>query len=237
LWIDAGEPLAIVAGVHVGCFELIANERIRSIRDLKGKKVGLQTWGVTPHLFVSSMAAYVGLDPAEDIDWVLSPSVAPMDLFAEGKLDAFLGIPPEPQELCARKVGHVIVNCSVDRTWSQYFCCMLTSNQNFVRRNPVAIPSASCARFSRRPTRCVNDPPGAARRMVDGGFTARYDHALQTLKDVQYNKWCEYDPEDTIRFYSLRLREAVMIRSNPERIIAERPDWRFLNELKRKPKG
>jgi NitT/TauT family transport system substrate-binding protein len=43
--IDAGESLAIVAGVHVGCFELVANEHLRSIRDLKGKKVGVQAWG------------------------------------------------------------------------------------------------------------------------------------------------------------------------------------------------
>jgi NitT/TauT family transport system substrate-binding protein len=61
--IDAGERLAIVAGVHVGCFELFANEGIRSIRDLKGRKVGVQGWGLAPHVFVSSMAAYVGLDP------------------------------------------------------------------------------------------------------------------------------------------------------------------------------
>jgi NitT/TauT family transport system substrate-binding protein len=69
--------------------------------------------------------------------------------------------------------------------------------------------------------------------MVDGGFTARYDYALETLKDVQYNKWREYDPEDTIRFYSPRLRDAGMIKSTPNRIIAEGTDWRFLNELKR----
>jgi len=234
--IDAGEPPTIVAGVHVGCFELIANERIHSIRDLKGKKVGAQAWGVTPHVFVSSMAAYVGLDPAKDIDWILNPSVAPMELFAEGKLDAFLGTPPEPQELGARKIGHVIVNSSVDRPWSQYFCCMLTSNQGFVRENPVATKRVLRA-ILKATDFCVSDLAAAARRMVDGGFTARYDYALQTLEDVQYNKWCEYDPEDPIRFYSLRLREADMIKSNPKRIIAEGTDWRFLNELKRELKG
>ena len=73
--------------------------------------------------------------------------------------------------------------------------------------------------------------------MVEGGFTARYDYALQTLKDVPYNKWREYEPEDTIRFYALRLREAGMIKLNPNRIVADATDWRFLNELKRELKG
>src|SRR6266550_672431 len=89
--IDAGVQLALIAGVHVGCLELFAKEHIRSIRDLKGRKVGVQAWGETPHTFLSTMAAYVGLDSVRDIEWVLSPSVAPMELFIDGKIDAFLG--------------------------------------------------------------------------------------------------------------------------------------------------
>jgi NitT/TauT family transport system substrate-binding protein len=57
------------------------------------------------------------------------------------------------------------------------------------------------------------------------------------LNEVPYNKWREYDPEDTIRFYSLRLREAGMIKSTPNKIIADAADWRFLNELKRELKS
>jgi NitT/TauT family transport system substrate-binding protein len=234
--IDAGEPITIVAGVHVGCFELFAHDGIRSIRDMKGKKVGVQSLGETPHVFVTSMAAYVGLDPAKDIDWVLSPSVAPMQLFAEGKIDAFLGTPPEPQELRARKIGRVIVNSALDRPWSQQFCCMLTANREFVRKNPVATKRVLRA-ILKAADFCVSDPAGAARRMVERGFTARYDYALQTLSEVPYNRWREYDPEDTIRFHSLRLREAGMIKSTPNKIIADGTDWRFFNELKRELKG
>src|SRR5713101_5719081 len=94
--IDAGEPITIVAGEHVGCFEVFAREGIRSIRDLKGKTVGVQDLGSSQHVFVSSMAAHVGLDPVKDINWVTASSPKPMELFAEGKIDAFLGLPPEP---------------------------------------------------------------------------------------------------------------------------------------------
>jgi NitT/TauT family transport system substrate-binding protein len=125
LAIEAGERLTIIAGIHIGCFELFAHEGIRSIRDLKGKKVALQNWGLAPHAFVTSMAAYVGLDPAKDIDWVLSPAIDPMELFAERKVDAFFGTPPEPQELRARKIGRVIVNSSIDRPWSQHIAACL----------------------------------------------------------------------------------------------------------------
>jgi NitT/TauT family transport system substrate-binding protein len=83
----------------------------------------------------------------------------------------------------------------------------------------------------------VADPESAARRLVDGGFTQRYDYALQTLTDLPYDRWREYDPEDTMRFYALRLHEAGMITSSPNKIIAEGTDWRFLNELKRELKA
>ena len=76
--IDAGEPITIVGGEHIGCFELFANAGIRSITGLKGKNVGVPSLGSSHHLFLSTIAAYVGLDPVKDIHWVVSPSTKPM---------------------------------------------------------------------------------------------------------------------------------------------------------------
>ncbi len=234
--IDAGETITIIAGVHVGCFELFAKESIRTIADLKGKRVGVNSLGSARHLFISTMAAHVGLDPVKDINWVTSPAVALPELFADGKIDAFLGFPPVPKEMRARKIGHVLVNSSLDRPWSQYFCCMLAGNRDFIRKNPVATKRVARA-VLKATDFCASDPAAAARRVVDGGFAARYDDVLQTLKEVPYNKWREYDPEDTIRFYALRLREAGFIKATPNKILADGTDWRFLNELKRELKG
>ena len=234
--IDAGDKITVVGGVHVGCFELIATDRVRSIRDLKGKAVGVQSLGAATHVFISTMAAHVGLDPARDINWVASPAVRPSDLFVQGKIDAFLSFPPEPQALRARKVGHVVVNSSIDRPWSQYFCCMVAGNRDFVQKHPIATKRAMRA-LLKAADFCASDPTAAARRVVDGGFSDSYDDALLTLKDLAYNRWRIYDPEDTIRFYSLRLREAGMIKSSPAKIISDGTDWRGFNELKRELKA
>jgi NitT/TauT family transport system substrate-binding protein len=69
------------------------------------------------------------------------------------------------------------------------------------------------------------------------GAGSRYEYALQTLTEIQYRAWRNYDPADTMRFYALLLREAGMIRSTPREIIAQGTDWRFLNELKRELKA
>jgi NitT/TauT family transport system substrate-binding protein len=236
LAMDAGDPIIVLAGVHSGCFELFGNESIRSIADLKGKSVGVPGLRSSPHIFLTSMAAYVGLDAAKDINWITSSSVKPMALFAEGKIDAFLGFPPEPQELRARNVGHVVVNSAVDDPWSQYFCCMLAGNADLVRNNPTATKRVLRA-ILKAADLCATEPQRVAQQMVDAGFTPRYDYAVQAMNDVPYNKWREYDPEDTLRFYALRLHEAGMVTSGPQKIIAEGTDWRFLNELKRELKA
>jgi NitT/TauT family transport system substrate-binding protein len=231
--IEAGSPATVLAGVHVGCNSLFAHEGIRSVRDLKGKKVGA---GLVPQPLIASMAAYVGLDPAKDIEWVSSPFATAKELFVQRKIDAFLALPPDPQDLRARNIGHVIVDSALDRPWSQHFCCVLIATKDFVRKYPVATKRVLRA-ILKATDFCASNPAAVARRLVDGGFTGNYDYALQTLNEVWYNKWREYDAEDSIRFYSLRLREAGMIKSAPGKIIADGTNWRFLNELKRELKG
>jgi NitT/TauT family transport system substrate-binding protein len=232
---DAGAAVTVLAGVHPGCFELFAAEQVGNVTDLKGRSVGVPALGSSQHLFLASIAAYVGLDPAKDINWVTSAAPKPMELFADGKIDAFLGYPPEPQDLRARRIGHVVVNSAVDRPWSQYFCCLLAGNSDFVRANPAATKRVVRA-LLKAADLCVSQPDQVARRLVDRGFTGRYDYALQSLSEVPYGKWRDYDPEDSIRFYALRLHEAGVIGSSPKKIITERTDWRFLNELKRELK-
>jgi len=234
--IDAGEPVTLLGGIMFGCFELFGGDNVRSIGDLKGKTVGVQAIGSMPHTLVTLMAAQIGLDPKTDIRFVIDPKLKPIELFAAGKIDAFLGFPPEPQELRARKIGHVLVNTALDRPWSQYFCCLLAGNRDFVRKNPVASKGVLRA-ILKATDLCAGDPASAARQLVDRGFAQRYDYALQTLNDNPYDKWREYDPEDTLRFYALRLHEVGFIKASPQKIIADGTDWRFLNELKHELKA
>jgi NitT/TauT family transport system substrate-binding protein len=234
--LDAGDPIVVLAGGHVGCFELFATARVHAIRDLRGKSVAIGEMGSSQHVFLSSMLAYVGLDPGKDVNFELHSSAEAIELLAQSKVDAFLGFPPEPQELRARKIGHLVVNSSVDQPWSQYFCCMVAGNQEFVRNNPVATKRALRA-ILKASDICAADPAGSARFLVDRGFTKRYDYALQAVRDAPYDRWREYNPEDTIRFYALRLHEVGMVKSTPQKIIAQGTDWRFLNELKKELKA
>ena len=229
---DAGVPTVMLAGVHPACFELRAHESIRSVVELKGKRV----WAAWPadgsRTMLPIIAASVGLDPSKDLEWVIDFKHDPKDLFAAGEIDAFMTLPPWAQELRALNVGHVILNSALDRPWSQYFCCMLIGNVDFVRRNPIATKRVVRA-MMRATDVCAAKPDWVAQRLVDRDVWPRYDYVRQGLDDVSYRVWRDYDSEDAVRFYALRMHELGMIKSSPDKIIAAGTDWRFIKEVRR----
>ena len=120
------------------------------------------------------------------------------------------------------------------------FLLHVVGNTDFVRDHPVATKRVLRA-FLKATDICATEP--ARRRSVwsRAGYTPRYDYALQALTELRrcgaVRRWREFDPEDSMRFYALRIHEVGMIKSSPNQLIAEGTDWRFLNELKRELKA
>jgi NitT/TauT family transport system substrate-binding protein len=233
--IDNGLPIIGLSGVHSGCYELFARNDFRSITELRGKKIAIQGLNSDGHQYLAIMAAHVGLDPKTDFDWVIPPDGNALEVFARGEADAFLAFPPEPQELRARNIGRVIISTVQDKPWSQYFCCLLFGAKDYVSNYPIATKRYLRA-LLKAADYCAAEPDRVAQRLTDGGFS-RYEYAQQTLSEIRYRGWRDYDPEDTMRFFALRLHEAGMIRNSPNQILAESTDWRFVNELKRELKA
>jgi len=234
---DAGIPLVVLAGVHTGCWELFGAKHVRSVRDLKGKTVAVPKLEGSRYAFAASILKNVGLDPQKDVQWIELPPAEAMRLLAEGKVDAWMmSFPPEPQELRARKTGHVLVDTKSDRPWSQYFCCMIGGNRDFVRKYPIATKKVVRA-ILKASQLCATEPERIARLMVDRSYASNYEYMVQLLKEVRYGRWREYNPEETMRFYALRLHEVGFIKASPQKIIAQSTDWRFIDELRKELKA
>jgi NitT/TauT family transport system substrate-binding protein len=233
--LDMGAPISVLAGVHPGCFELFATPRIRTISDLKGKTAAVPTLNSSQHVFLASIATSVGLDPQRDINWVIHPAEQAKRLLAEGRIDAFLGFPPDPQELRAKNIGHVVLNSAKDRPWSQYFCCMVAANREFAQKHPIATRRALRA-LIRGTDICATDPDRGAAAYLAQGYPTAPEYARQAIREIPYGRWRDFNPEETIRFYALRLREAGMVKGSPQRLIAQGTDWRMLEQLKREIK-
>lgn len=235
--IDSGGSAVALAGVHVGCYELFANDRVHAIRDLKGKAIAIPAHGSPDHMLLSSMLAYVGIDPNKDVKWIVAPwGTGAMTVYLEGKADAYFAFAPQGEELRSKKAGRAIINTALDRPWSQYFCCMLVGHREYTVKYPHATKRALRA-FLKANDVCAQDPQRAARMLVDKGIESRYAVALNVLQELEYRRWREANPEDTLRFHALRLHEVGMIKGSPQRIVSQSADWRFLNELRRELKG
>jgi ABC-type nitrate/sulfonate/bicarbonate transport system substrate-binding protein len=162
--IDRGAGIVTLGGVHAGCFVLFGNRSVRSVLDLKGKTVSVPDLDGrnAARVYIASMAAYVGLNPSRDITWVAHPVDEATRLFADGKVDAIMGFPPLAQELRAKKIGHVVVDSTSDRPWSQHFCCMIVTARDFPKKY-TRRPTCRRSRTSR------SAPVNSRRRLVRSG--------------------------------------------------------------------
>ena len=236
LQIESGTPAVVLAGSHIGCVELFARAQVRTTKDLKDKTIAVAELGGDEHIFVSMFVAHVGLDPQKHVNWAIHPFDGREQLLIDGKVDAFMTGPPFSLELRERRIGHVLVNTTTDRPWSHYFCCVIAGNRNFVRKYPVATKRAVRALLKAADI-CAREPERVARLIMDRRLAPRYEYVVQTMKEIPYGRWRQFDAEDTMRFYALRLRDAGMIKSGPQKILADGTDWRFLTELKKELKG
>ena len=235
--VDDGGPVVALSGLHVGCTEIFARSGIRSIRDLKGKKFALSSpAGSAEHGWLSLLFNYIGLDPDNDIEWVELPYEDWGDLLEKGEVDAVMLWPPDAQVFRKRKIGHVILDTGTDRPWKDYYCCAIAGNTDFVERNPVATKRAMRA-ILKATDMCALEPELAARTVVANDFPAEYEIALQVFSEIPYALWRNVDPEDTLRFYALRMHKLGLIETAPEALVTKAGNWRFLHELQRELKA
>ena len=233
---DTGDQLVVLAGVHNSAFELFGNDRVQSLHDLRGKRIQVVKRAATDSIYAlwAVLLAYVGIDLEHEVEFV-ELSVADFGTqWLTGKIDAFLGARPSSTALRNSNLfGHVFLDGAVDPPWSHYFGLTAAGNRDFVEKHPAATKRALRA-ILKAADLCAREPERAARYLVDRGLTPyTYDQVLDAIKGVSYAAWREFDPEDTMRFYALRLRDAGLVKSTPDQLIARATDWRYLNEIKR----
>mgnify|MGYP000187386968 CR=1 FL=1 len=112
--------------------------------------------GSPERYLLASVAAYIGIDPSREIDWVLANPLEWGRMLQAGEVDAIAGFPPMNYELHAQKAGRVILNTITDDPWRHYFCCLLAVRRQYLESYPVATKRA--LRAPPRPERTAPNP-------------------------------------------------------------------------------
>jgi NitT/TauT family transport system substrate-binding protein len=249
--VDAGFPLVTVAGEHVGCIELWAAPGISSIRDLRGKKYEVFDRTVTlgdrkaAGLFYGlllSILAHIGMDPAE-MNLVDVPEDRDVTTdYLDAKADVvFLPVHQGPlMRRNPKRRGAVILDSTNDKPWSQNYCCMLTANRDWAKANPVATKRATRA-FLRAADVVAKDKKAAVQVAIDKGIY-KANKALtpeilfETIEMLSYD-WREVDPEETLRFFALRLRDVKLLKRSPQQILDEGADFAYFRQMRKELKA
>jgi NitT/TauT family transport system substrate-binding protein len=239
--VDAGLPIVTLAGMHPGCFEIFATPGISTIRDLRGKTIAVNATNASDQFygFFSILLSYVGVDPRTEVSFIqVGPDLnALRDAFLDGRSQAFIA-PAAFGPLLRRNPknpGKVILDTTMDKPWSQYYCCQLVANRDWARKYPIATKRVTRA-ILRATDLVAKDKPGAAREYVARGFYATpsstdLDITNEVIRDLSYD-WREFDPEETLRFFALRLADAKLIKSTPQQIISQGSDFAYMRQLR-----
>lgn len=245
--IDAGVPIVTLAGLHSGCQEVWAAPGIASLRDLRGKRIAVfaKDTGDQFFNFFAATLAYIGIDPVKDVSFVeIEHPAAMLNALIDGRVDVFLAA----ADMAAvwrhdpRNRGTKILDQTTDKPWSQYLCCMLVANRDWTRQNPVATKRVTRA-VLRAADATVKDRPraareGAARRVqtiLPPGGVSPEQILNETIAMPSYD-WRTFDPEETLRFFALRLADVKFITSTPQQIVAQGTDVAYMRQLQKELK-
>ena len=231
--IDAGHPISIIGGVHVGCAEVFASNAVETISDLRGKRVVISSRYGAEYLIISTIAAQIGLNAQRDFEWVISTDYSGWpDLLKNGEIDAVVAFPPINYQFHDQRIGHVVLDTVADDPWRHYFCCVLGARTEYVENYPVATKRAMRAMFKANAL-CSRDPQTAASIISQHGeeFGER-ELILRSLNAIPYDAWRNYDVEASLRFYALRLHEAGLVNRTPQELLKIASDFGMFEDLK-----
>jgi len=242
--LDAGVPLVMLAGLHSGCLEVWAGPGIQSIGEMRGKKIAVRRADTSDqfYVFFATLLGYIGIDPLKDVQFLAAGTGPEMRAaFLEGHADAVLvGSTTGPNfRRLPKAPGHVILATMTDKPWSQYLCCTLVAHRDWARQNPIATKRVTRAVLratdaaARDQPRAARDAVAAAHAAVAGGADFADDSIVRETMDMCTYDWRELDPEETLRFFALRLAESKLIKSTPQQLIAQGTDLAYMRQLRK----
>lgn len=171
--IEQGLNVKITGGIHSGCLRVQTgpDSSVKTLADLKGKKIGIPTMGSPPFLFASRALAAQGLDPRTDVTWVVvAPEVTGLAL-DNGQIDAVADSEPLGSILGATKNLRTLADQAVDAPYNEEYCCASVVSGKFLERDPIGV--AKITRALLKGAMWVHqNPMPAAELSVSGKYVA-----------------------------------------------------------------
>ncbi|HHY86304.1 MAG TPA: ABC transporter substrate-binding protein [Verrucomicrobia bacterium] len=171
--IEQGLDVKFTGGIHRGCLRVQAGIRsdIRTIQDLRGKRIGVPGMGTPPFIFAHRVLGANGIDASREITWLVFPAGELGLALDKGEVDAVANSEPIGSMLLAQGKVRNIADQAVDMPYANEYCCAVLVNGKFLARNPKA--AAAGTRALLKAAKWVEaNPKAAAELSVSKGYLA-----------------------------------------------------------------
>jgi NitT/TauT family transport system substrate-binding protein len=171
--IEQGLDVKFTGGIHRGCLRVQAaiNGKIRTVKDLRGKRIGVPGMGTPPFIFANRVLGANGIDPGKEITWLVFPAGELGLALDKGEVDAIADSEPIGSMLVAQGKVRNIADQAVDMPYADEYCCAVIANGKFLARNPKACAAATRA-LLKAAKWVENNPKAAAELSVKGKYLA-----------------------------------------------------------------
>lgn len=145
--IEQGLDVKMTGGIHRGCLRVQASTKgnIRTVKDLKGKKIGVPGMGTPPFIFANRVLGANGIDPARDVNWLVFPAGELGLALDRGEVDAVADSEPIGSMLIAQGKVRNIADQAMDPPYNTEYCCAVIVGGKFLKANPKTAAAATRA--------------------------------------------------------------------------------------------
>ncbi|HKS36656.1 MAG TPA: ABC transporter substrate-binding protein [Verrucomicrobiae bacterium] len=186
--LEQGLDVKFTGGIHRGCLRVQAavNGKVRSVNDLRGKRIGVPGMGTPPFIFANRVLGANGIDPSKEITWLVFPAGELGLALDKGEVDAVANSEPIGSMLVAQGKVRNIADQAADMPYADEYCCAVVVNGKFLKRNPKA--SAAATRAMLKAAKWVETNPRAAAELsVKGKYLAStVDQNAVSISHLRY---------------------------------------------------
>ena len=227
--IENGIDVKVVDGLHEGCikFAVRPDSDISTVDDLKGKKIGVDEIGGTPHQVASLWLENAGIsaDPsAGEVTFLpYSDGNLEFEALANGEID--VAALWDPLGSIHEKAGDVkiIFDLGKDPYFADHFCCFLYASTKVLNDDPEEV--AALLRAYRRAQEWIyENPEKAVDLIIDGNYASIEDKELaaELIKSYGFPSAAEHDEswdghvEADVKYFVDGLAKIGYLKSDPE---------------------
>ena len=163
--IEQGLDVKFTGGIHTGCLRVQAGAKggIQSVKDLRGKRIGVPGMGTPPFVFANRVLGANGIDAMKEIEWRVFPAGELGLALEKGEVDAVADSEPIGSLLLAEGKVRNIADQAKDAPYKDEYCCAVIVNGKYLANNPKA--AAAATRALLKGAKWVETNPRAAARM------------------------------------------------------------------------